>query len=180
MATRSGEWDWEKLFGLIPQFLLNKIAGIMSPLDGTTIDRCQTPQRVHSFLWLAYRDCLLTNGERTGRGITDDACCNCCGELLEAILHVLHDCVYTKNVWNSLLTSNVRCWFFQLPLDEWIVKNIQEAFHLSFVGKGAEGAIHMGMSANANWEAPEEGWMKLNTHVAVDRSKWNAGIAGLF
>lgn len=38
----------------------------------------------------------------------------------------------------------------------------------------------MGMSANANWEAPEEGWMKLNTDVAVDRSKWNAGIAGLF
>lgn len=39
MATRSGEWDWEKLFGLIPQFLLNKIAGIMSPSDGTSIDR---------------------------------------------------------------------------------------------------------------------------------------------
>ncbi|PPD83859.1 hypothetical protein GOBAR_DD19205 [Gossypium barbadense] len=157
MATRSGEWDWEKLFGLIPQFLLNKIAvartyeGIVgtnwgySNLVWQLIWRCQTPQRVHSFLWLAYRDCLLTNGERAGRGITDDACCNCCVELLEAILHVLHDCVYAKNVWNSLLTT-----------------------------KGAGGAIHMGMSANANWEAPEEGWMKLNTDVAVDRSKWNA------
>ncbi|KAH1072181.1 hypothetical protein J1N35_024509 [Gossypium stocksii] len=171
--------------------------------------KCQSRQRVHSFLWLAYRNCLLTNGERAGRGITDDACCNCCGELLEAILHVLHDCVYAKNVWNSLLTSN-ECWFFQLPLNEWIVKNIQEAFHLSFVGINwsshssteeliptnllwaevyimllyaqvrGRGAIHMGMSANANWEAPEEGWMKLSTDVAVDRSKWNAAIGGLF
>lgn len=57
-------------------------------------------QCVLIFLWLAFKQQILTKEERVRRGIGHDASCLVCRNEVKDILHVLRDCLATKEIWN--------------------------------------------------------------------------------
>lgn len=59
------------------------------------------PQRLKTFLWLAFRDRLLTNCLRKRRGMAQSARCPVCQTEDENVLHVLRDCLTAADFWIS-------------------------------------------------------------------------------
>ncbi|KAA3489594.1 reverse transcriptase [Gossypium australe] len=57
------------------------------------------PQRVRLFFWLVINQRLFTNSERARRGIGQSSACPRCGHELEDIMHVLRDCLNSKEAW---------------------------------------------------------------------------------
>ncbi|CAN1129588.1 Putative ribonuclease H protein At1g65750 [Linum perenne] len=60
------------------------------------------PCRTKFFLWLAFRERLLTNAERYRRHMSDSASCLRCGSREETVCHVLRDCPVAEGVWREL------------------------------------------------------------------------------
>ncbi|CAN1154332.1 Putative ribonuclease H protein At1g65750 [Linum perenne] len=56
------------------------------------------PNRIRSFLWLAVRGRILTNGERRRRHLSTEGGCKRCGRDEEDVLHVLRDCPFAISV----------------------------------------------------------------------------------
>ncbi|CAN1186610.1 Putative ribonuclease H protein At1g65750 [Linum perenne] len=71
-------------------------------VDWEAIWRWTGPNRVRHFLWLASHGKIMTNAERKHRNITPDDSCPRCPGVEEYVLHVLRDCCFAKQVWNSL------------------------------------------------------------------------------
>ncbi|KAA3488041.1 LINE-type retrotransposon LIb DNA [Gossypium australe] len=63
----------------------------------------QGPQRVRIFLWLVANQRLLTNSERSRRGITHSKACPSCGHDPEDTIHVLRDCWMAKETWKLVV-----------------------------------------------------------------------------
>ncbi|KAA3476291.1 putative LRR receptor-like serine/threonine-protein kinase [Gossypium australe] len=59
----------------------------------------QGPQRVRIFLWLVANQRLLTNSERSRRGIAHSIACPRCGHNPKDIMHVLRDCLMARDTW---------------------------------------------------------------------------------
>lgn len=51
--------------------------------------KLRAPFRVKHFLWLLYKERVLTSFERCRRGFSDDASCPPCGHDVESVLHEL-------------------------------------------------------------------------------------------
>ncbi|KAH1097557.1 hypothetical protein J1N35_014478 [Gossypium stocksii] len=62
-------------------------------------------QRVHFFIWLVLKQCLLSNIERVKRNLADDPSCPICGFHSEDILHILRDCLAAKDVWSQIISG---------------------------------------------------------------------------
>ncbi|MBA0843192.1 hypothetical protein Goarm_000403, partial [Gossypium armourianum] len=63
------------------------------------------PQRVRVFIWLSFKQRLLTNAERTKRGIGMGPACRICGHEYENMLHVLRYCNTARDIWNKLIQT---------------------------------------------------------------------------
>ncbi|KAG8499648.1 hypothetical protein CXB51_006070 [Gossypium anomalum] len=87
----------------------------------------QGPQRVRVFLWLAFQQRLLTNSERTRRGISHSSSCTVCGNDLEDLVHVLRDCPNANDVWKIVVPDQLKQRFFSLPFHDWFILNL--CFH---------------------------------------------------
>ncbi|MBA0726337.1 hypothetical protein Golax_002170, partial [Gossypium laxum] len=66
----------------------------------------QGPQRVRFFIWLALKERVLTNVERTRRGIGLGSTCGICCHGYEDVLHVLQDCTEARVIWNQLIPTD--------------------------------------------------------------------------
>lgn len=65
----------------------------------------QGPHRVRFFLWLAYKQKLLTNLERVRRTIGQTSVCPICQFHTEDVLHVLRDDPAANEVWLQLILN---------------------------------------------------------------------------
>lgn len=68
--------------------------------------------RVRLFLWLVFKQCILTNMKRIRRGIGNDDVCSRCNYESEDILHMFRDCLAAKEVWLCVLPANKQADFF--------------------------------------------------------------------
>ncbi|KAK9023907.1 hypothetical protein V6N11_004094 [Hibiscus sabdariffa] len=71
------------------------------------------PQRIRLFLWLTYRQRLMTNSERFRRGLGSSAICPRCHMAEETVLHTLRDCKESKAAWLLILPPDMHRVFFQ-------------------------------------------------------------------
>ena len=72
------------------------------------------PQRLRAFMWLIINNALPTNSARWKRNMRFD----------ELVLHVLRDCLVTKNMWKSIVPGSNHISFFPNSLDTWVFENI--------------------------------------------------------
>lgn len=56
--------------------------------------------------------------------MTGDSSCGCCGYPLESLVHILRDCIITKDLWLSIVKPSSHQSFFNLDLNEWLKLNI--------------------------------------------------------
>ncbi|KAK9042881.1 hypothetical protein V6N11_071235 [Hibiscus sabdariffa] len=70
------------------------------------------PQCLHLFLWLSYKERLMTNVERCRRSIGQIPSCLCCFVSEETTIHVLHDCQSARAVWMNLIIADCSAGFF--------------------------------------------------------------------
>ncbi|KAA3453503.1 reverse transcriptase [Gossypium australe] len=94
----------------------------------------QGPQRVRIFLWLVTNQRLLTNSERSRRGIAQSSACQRCDHNLEDIMHVLCDCLMAKEAWMLVVPPEKQSRFFFDPLQTWLTTNL--SCHLKLQDKG--------------------------------------------
>ncbi|KAH1046922.1 hypothetical protein J1N35_037706 [Gossypium stocksii] len=87
MVTESEEWNLEFFRFWLPEEII------------------QGPQRVKVFLWLVFKQCLLTNEEIAKRGLGSDISCGACGHTCESVIHVLRDCTRAKEIWMQLVPT---------------------------------------------------------------------------
>ncbi|CAN1811144.1 Putative ribonuclease H protein At1g65750 [Linum perenne] len=85
--------------------LLNELSpDLRDPIwDG--IWRWPGPNRIKHFLWLATHKRLLTNEERSRRHLTNQVVCPRCSLHTESISHVLLECQFASQVWETSLPS---------------------------------------------------------------------------
>ncbi|KAL9419174.1 hypothetical protein AB3S75_037017 [Citrus x aurantiifolia] len=88
------------------------------------------PQAAHIFLWQVLHAKLKTKSELSRRHIPVSLHCDRCGAPLEDIIHVLRDCHCIKRVWLRLVPARHQISFFQLPLREWIIANLQNKWKI--------------------------------------------------
>ncbi|MBA0874317.1 hypothetical protein Goshw_015169 [Gossypium schwendimanii] len=60
----------------------------------------QVPQRVPFFLWLAFKQQLLTNTERVHRGLRHNSVC---GHISEDVIHAIRNFPAAQSIWNQLI-----------------------------------------------------------------------------
>ncbi|MBA0570855.1 hypothetical protein Golob_004461, partial [Gossypium lobatum] len=81
---------------------------------------------IGQFIWLVFKQRLLTNSERVRRGIGQEESCHLCGYNTEDALHVLKDCPFANDIWNQVIPSNQHKWFFNGNLSEWLLCNLRD------------------------------------------------------
>ncbi|KAA3461669.1 LINE-1 reverse transcriptase isogeny [Gossypium australe] len=79
----------------------------------------QGPQRVCLFLWIVAKQRLFTNSERVRRGIGQSSAYPQCGHDNEDIMHVLRDCLTSKEVWKLVVPPEKQDRFFSDPFQIW-------------------------------------------------------------
>ncbi|KAL4278329.1 hypothetical protein GQ457_03G040370 [Hibiscus cannabinus] len=84
------------------------------------------PQRLRLFTWLALNQKLMTNAERSRRGISSSPCCDLCGGTIETVIHVLRDCTTARAIWDSILSPTQASNFFSSSATEWLIVNISD------------------------------------------------------
>ncbi|KAA3486878.1 LINE-1 reverse transcriptase isogeny [Gossypium australe] len=108
------------------------------------------PQRVRMFLWLAFRERLLTNSERARRGISHSSSCIICGHGFEDLEHVLRDCPAAKEVWMLVLPNQLKQRFFSVSFQDWFILNL--CFHESLQGSGLTWSCLFGLIVWRIWK----------------------------
>ncbi|KAE8687020.1 hypothetical protein F3Y22_tig00111027pilonHSYRG00770 [Hibiscus syriacus] len=122
------------------------------------------PQRVCMFIWLAYKEKIMTNYERRRRMLTNDCSCATCGAAMESVIHVLRDCPPSRNLWLRVVPHSTYTSFFGIDLQSWITQNIQKQ------------QPHV---TNPTWSPPPRGWMCLNTDGVVATLDGRGPIGGV-
>lgn len=84
----------------------------------------QGPQRVRFFLWIADKQRLLTNSERTRRGLSHNSSFSVCGNETKDILHVLRDSLAAKEVWKHVIHIRQQTRFFSDSFQIWLSSNL--------------------------------------------------------
>ncbi|XP_016732262.1 uncharacterized protein [Gossypium hirsutum] len=103
------------------------------------------PQRVRVFLWLAFKQRILTNSERTRRGIDHSNSCTLCGHDFEDLGHVLRDCPSAKDIWMLVLPEQLTQRFFSVSFQDWLLLNL--CFHERLQGSGLTWSCLFGLIA---------------------------------
>ncbi|KAL4364057.1 hypothetical protein GQ457_04G031790 [Hibiscus cannabinus] len=123
-------WRWEDKRHFSTRsaydFLTNDL-GICGSNVWRKIWRLGVPQRIQTFVWLAFHERLMTNVERVRRHLSALELCGICGGDREDVAHVLRDCVAAKGLWTKVISSEKREEFFSLELQQWLLKNLFDA-----------------------------------------------------
>ncbi|KAK8491238.1 hypothetical protein V6N11_020158 [Hibiscus sabdariffa] len=82
------------------------------------------PQRIRVFLWLTFRQKLMTNSERQRRCHGTTSACPRCGSC-ESVLHVLRDCSKARNIWSAVFGRLLSARFYADNLDIWLLSNLR-------------------------------------------------------
>ncbi|CAA0835161.1 Polynucleotidyl transferase- ribonuclease H-like superfamily protein, partial [Striga hermonthica] len=82
------------------------------------------PARWVFFLWLVFRERILTNSLRFRRGMGDSELCPLCRCEVETTLHVLRDCPHATSLWSLLVVSQQWSLFMNSSLREWLSINL--------------------------------------------------------
>ncbi|KAK9025344.1 hypothetical protein V6N11_038213 [Hibiscus sabdariffa] len=90
--------------------------------------RLTVSQRVRLFLWLPYKQRLMTNATRHRRNLTASPTCPLCSNQSETILHSLRDCVEVRQLWLQILHEAIKHSFFAVNLHHWLSCNISAGF----------------------------------------------------
>ncbi|KAK9032483.1 hypothetical protein V6N11_056745 [Hibiscus sabdariffa] len=113
----SGHWDIHLLSDIFPASVVPHFFSIRCPHPDDVADNC-------CWRWDRQFSKLMTNVERTRRGISDSLCCDLCDGLFESVLHVLRDCPPARVIWDTIVQPSVRMRFFSLDVSEWLMENI--------------------------------------------------------
>lgn len=91
-----------------------------------TIWKWGGPQRICFFLWLAYRDQLLTNAERTRRYLVSSSICSICHGKEEFLLHVMRDCHAASSIWQRIVKPDKWSFFTGkgVRAKDWLMFNL--------------------------------------------------------
>ncbi|KAK8559266.1 hypothetical protein V6N12_042546 [Hibiscus sabdariffa] len=76
------------------------------------------------FLWIAFKDHLMTNLERFLRSVGHHPSCTICDTQDESTLHVLRDCKFAREVWLYFSPVVYSPTFFTMNLQAWLMSNI--------------------------------------------------------
>lgn len=90
-----------------------------------TIWKIKAPPRVNLFIWKVAHDRLMTNVERTRRGMTGSDLCPRCSQAPETIMHVLRDCEFALTIWEKLVHPEVWHKFASLGHSKWLEYNLK-------------------------------------------------------
>lgn len=87
--------------------------------------KLRLPQRIRFFLWLVFRDRLMSNTNRVLRHLIQDPSCSVCGAQEEDVEHILRSCPAAILVWKKFpwITDTE---LFAKPLQDWLVYNLNE------------------------------------------------------
>ncbi|KAH1098664.1 hypothetical protein J1N35_015585 [Gossypium stocksii] len=139
------------------------------------------PQRVRVFLWLAFKQRLITNSKRTRRGIGSSSSCNFCGHGFEDLAHVLRDCPAVKDVWLLVIPDQLKQRnLFTFQNISWKAEEVvkvsscwarQYEYHLA-----KQKAI---ISSSIPIINPDDTWVFLSTDGAVTRDSGFAASGGV-
>ncbi|KAA3460139.1 reverse transcriptase [Gossypium australe] len=118
--------------------------------DWKIVWKYKGPQRVKIFLWLVVNQKLLTNSERSRRGINHSSACPRCGQDPEDTMHVLRDCLMAKETWKLVVLTEEQPRFFSAPLQTWLISNLN--CHLKLQEKGTTWLCLFGIIAWRIWK----------------------------
>ncbi|MBA0760358.1 hypothetical protein Gotri_023107, partial [Gossypium trilobum] len=121
--------------------------------------KCQRPQRVRFFIWLALKQRLLTNMERVQRGLSHRSTCGVSGHITEDALHAIRDCP-AGTYWSSNDTIKVSY--------SWA-----EQFMMTTRGPTSSFQIPFSCSKLS------ESWVYLNTNGSVKLEDGSATAGGI-
>ncbi|KAL4335605.1 hypothetical protein GQ457_07G017880 [Hibiscus cannabinus] len=82
--------------------------------------RLPVPQRIRVFMWLVFRQRLLTNAERFRRHLTLSDSCPLCHSAPETIDHMLRTCPRARHGWEAVIRPSNLDAFLSLPFSEWL------------------------------------------------------------
>ncbi|KAK9027502.1 hypothetical protein V6N11_067335 [Hibiscus sabdariffa] len=82
------------------------------------------PQRLRLFIWLSYKERLMTNVERCRRSFGQSLVCPCCHAHAETTVHVLRDCHLAHEIWSNLLPPTCSVDFFHSHFQDWLCSNL--------------------------------------------------------
>ena len=82
--------------------------------------RLPMAQRVRTFTWLLLKGKLLTNCERSKRGLTQDPFCSICSDQVEDLTHVFRDCPPASSVWRKILPQDMLTDFLRMAPSVWL------------------------------------------------------------
>jgi hypothetical protein len=63
------------------------------------------PLRIKLFCWLMFENRILTWDNLSKRGLIGPSRCVLCGEREESLNHLMVECLFTKEIWNSILNE---------------------------------------------------------------------------
>ena len=75
-----------------------------------------TLPRIKTFLWLLGHDKLLTKENCLKKGLAGSAICPRCSNSVESVLHMLQDCLASRQIWSNWLHGSHLEHFCNLPL----------------------------------------------------------------
>ncbi|XP_019198971.1 PREDICTED: uncharacterized protein LOC109192724 [Ipomoea nil] len=85
--------------------------------------RIKCAEKIKIFLWKVLRNGLLTNSERTRRGLTDDDRCPRCDEPDETLDHIFRRCDFANACWSTCKKAPSFNGAAATPLHRWIKEN---------------------------------------------------------
>ncbi|GMI86289.1 hypothetical protein HRI_002298200 [Hibiscus trionum] len=86
--------------------------------------KCPVPQRILFFIWLVYRQKLMTNSERCRRRLSDNPACPGCAHPLESCCHALRDCPEALDVWMRIVPAALHDSFYSMNTADWLRCNL--------------------------------------------------------
>ncbi|MBA0803499.1 hypothetical protein Gohar_013706 [Gossypium harknessii] len=86
------------------------------------------PHWIHFFIWLALKQCLLTNANRVRCGFGSSSACGLCGHDYKDVLHILRDCNAARGIWDKLIPQQDLSVFYSRSLLDQMRNNFQSHF----------------------------------------------------
>ncbi|KAA3484791.1 Retrovirus-related Pol polyprotein LINE-1 [Gossypium australe] len=161
------------------------------------------PQRVRVFLWLAFKQRILTNLERVRQRISHSNSCTLCGHDFEDLVHVLRDCPSAKDVWRLVIPDQLKqrlrdsgttwsCLFGLIAWHIWKNRNLFIFQHISWMPSkvvkvsscwarhyDARIGDHNNNQRSNSTINSEDTWVYLSTDGAVARDSGYAATGGV-
>ncbi|XP_012487971.1 uncharacterized protein LOC105801183 [Gossypium raimondii] len=86
------------------------------------------PHRIRFFIWLALKQCLLTNANRVRCGFWSSSACGLCGHDYKDVLHILRYCNAARGIWDKLIPQQDLSIFYSGSLLDQMRNNFQSHF----------------------------------------------------